>query len=581
MFKLFKQRLNQSINKQYFRKKSWTLGQKITLNFIATFLALSVISGVVASNINQLIETNRWVNHTYLIILKLENLGSNLSRAESGQRGYIMTANEQHLELYYQAIASIDHDLNQILQLTQDNSLQQQNVKILKTLIEKRLIALKETLDTRQKEGFLTAQDLIKKDIGRKLSNQIYQLLDVMQEEENRLLILRSQQVQFSTHNTLIVLGAGGVFSLLLLLKASLMINQNMLQQQQIETILQVNTKKLKKSITDLEQLNDKIEQLGELSNVLQACLTLEEAYIVLGALLARLFPETIGGLFITNESKTVVQSVANWGEHPARRDFFEPNQCWALRRGQPYLSFHKDSSLHCGHVVSEFPIQTLCVPMVSQGDAIGILHFIFTETGQLPEPQQLLAKAVTENISTAIANLKLRQSLKEQSIRDSTTGLFNRRYLEESLEQEIQRAERHQQSLGMIMLDVDHFKKFNDSFGHDAGDIVLRELGKFLKSVIRGSDIACRYGGEEFLLLLPETSLEMTQRRAEEICKGTKELVIEHRNQALGMITVSLGVASFPRNGHTVESLVRASDIALYKAKRQGRNQVIVAEET
>lgn len=150
---------------------------------------------------------------------------------------------------------------------------------------------------------------------------------------------------------------------------------------------------------------------------------------------------------------------------------------------------------------------------------------------------------------------------------------------MEESLEREMRRAERSEQSLGIIMLDVDHFKRFNDTFGHEAGDVVLRELGQFLKSMIRSSDIGCRYGGEEFMLLLPEASIEITGHRAEQIRSGIKHLMLEYRRQALGVVTLSLGVASFPQHGSTVEAVIRAADAALYQAKNGGRDQVIVAE--
>jgi diguanylate cyclase (GGDEF)-like protein len=149
---------------------------------------------------------------------------------------------------------------------------------------------------------------------------------------------------------------------------------------------------------------------------------------------------------------------------------------------------------------------------------------------------------------------------------------------LEESLEREVSRAERKQQTVGIIMLDIDHFKRFNDTFGHDAGDTVLRELGIFLKKNIRGSDIACRFGGEELLIILPEADLSVTLQRAEQIREGIKHLNLHSRNQQLGTITLSLGVGIFPQHGITGDMVIQAADIALYQAKAQGRDRVIVA---
>lgn len=195
-----------------------------------------------------------------------------------------------------------------------------------------------------------------------------------------------------------------------------------------------------------------------------------------------------------------------------------------------------------------------------------------------LTQTKQQLAVTVAEHIALSLANLKLRETLQNQSIRDPLTGLFNRRYLEESLEREVNRAQRKQQTLGIIMLDVDHFKRFNDTFGHEAGDAVLRKLGQFLHTHIRVSDIACRYGGEELTLILPEASLDVTHQRAEQIREGVKHLQVQHRHQPLDAITLSLGVACFPQHGLTGEAVMQAADAALYRAKKEGRDAVRVA---
>jgi diguanylate cyclase (GGDEF)-like protein/PAS domain S-box-containing protein len=165
---------------------------------------------------------------------------------------------------------------------------------------------------------------------------------------------------------------------------------------------------------------------------------------------------------------------------------------------------------------------------------------------------------------------------LTQQVIHDPLTGLYNRRYLDETLPRELQRATRHGSSVGIIMLDIDHFKRFNDTYGHDGGDVLLRAVGTFLQTNIRGEDIACRYGGEEFTLVLPGASLADTQQRAEAIRAGVQTLVVEHAGQALSSITVSLGVAVFSDYRTTADMLIRAADQALYQAKRSGRNQVV-----
>ncbi|MFW6357890.1 MAG: diguanylate cyclase [Chroococcales cyanobacterium] len=167
---------------------------------------------------------------------------------------------------------------------------------------------------------------------------------------------------------------------------------------------------------------------------------------------------------------------------------------------------------------------------------------------------------------------------LHSQSICDGLTGLFNRRYLEQSLIREIQKAKKNKQSLGIIMLDVDHFKRFNDTFGHEAGDKVLRELSRLIQLNIRASDIACRYGGEELTVILPNTSLEHTTAQAELLRQKVKQLKVQHQDDYLDTITVSVGVAAFPEHGTHWEGLLQIADGALYLAKAQGRDRVIRA---
>ncbi len=167
---------------------------------------------------------------------------------------------------------------------------------------------------------------------------------------------------------------------------------------------------------------------------------------------------------------------------------------------------------------------------------------------------------------------------LDHQSIHDPLTGLFNRRRLEKFLKQEIQRASRNQRSMGLIMSDIDYLKRFNDTFGHEAGNVVLREVGLFLRKSVGNSDIACRYGGEEFMLILPNASLEDTHQRAEQLREGVKQLQLQHLEQPLTTVTMSLGIACFPQHGRTGPEIIRAADAALYQAKRTGRDRVIAA---
>lgn len=184
----------------------------------------------------------------------------------------------------------------------------------------------------------------------------------------------------------------------------------------------------------------------------------------------------------------------------------------------------------------------------------------------------------ITERVQAWDALMKSEAFLREQSVRDHLTGLFNRRYMEETLKRELLRASRKVTSLGIIMLDVDNLKYCNDSWGHAAGDAILHELGGILNGNFRGEDVPCRYGGDEFIIILPDASRMATYKRAESLCEYVRHFHFQIGDQPPGIVTLSLGVAVFPEHGSANEILLRAADAALYRAKHAGRGQVVVA---
>jgi diguanylate cyclase (GGDEF)-like protein len=216
----------------------------------------------------------------------------------------------------------------------------------------------------------------------------------------------------------------------------------------------------------------------------------------------------------------------------------------------------------------------------MTQEGAAGILHLqAIMDTRDPFESELLITNSFAEQVGVSIANLRLQEALRQQSTSDALTGLYNRRYLEESLERELRRAARAKQQLSLVMFDLDHFKTFNDTFGHEAGDAVLREMGASLARTARAEDISCRFGGEEFLLILPGTSLDGARTRAERVRSQARKLAVMHQGKPVGTITVSLGVAAFPAHGSSAKELIASVDAALYRAKREGRDRVVVAE--
>jgi diguanylate cyclase (GGDEF)-like protein/PAS domain S-box-containing protein len=349
-------------------------------------------------------------------------------------------------------------------------------------------------------------------------------------------------------------------------------------ERKRVEAALREANDQLTEQVRALEQRNQEIGLMSQLAELLQACRSAEEAYRVVGQIGAQLFPGLQGTVYLLSAGDELMEPVVEWGGSAAGERLFPIDACWALRRGRAYLVDRAHAQPPCRHLAASPPATSLCVPMMAQGSTLGVLLLSQSSLVSLPDATQSLAQMAAEQVALALANLRLRETLRSQSIRDPLTGLFNRRYMEESLIREIRRAERNDRPLGIIMLDIDHFKSFNDEYGHDCGDTLLRELGHFCMNQVRREDIACRYGGEEFILILPDAPLETTRGRAEQLREGVAQLTVGHRRRTLPTVTLSCGVAAFPEHGSTAEDLLKAADTALYEAKGGGRNQVVVA---
>lgn len=333
--------------------------------------------------------------------------------------------------------------------------------------------------------------------------------------------------------------------------------------------------------IEELEQCNYEMSMLNEMGEMFQVCQTADEACAVVSGVAEKLFPGFFGHLSILDPRRNRMEIVASWGIHHSGSPYAF-DDCWALRRRRTHVVSETDG-LMCRHL-QIVPQSYLCIPLMVMGETFGLLHLGAAAAGSGPdarrtvtEAKQRLAVTVSEHASLALSNLKLRETLREQSIRDPLTGLFNRRYLEETFERELKRSCRKSMSLSVIMADIDHFKRVNDTYGHETGDAVLRELGRYLSASVRGEDIVCRYGGEEFLLILPEASMEQAFARGEEIRAGVGRLAFDCRGETPGGISVSMGIATCPEHGDRVDDLLRAADAALYKAKSEGRNRTVI----
>jgi diguanylate cyclase (GGDEF)-like protein len=338
--------------------------------------------------------------------------------------------------------------------------------------------------------------------------------------------------------------------------------------------------------LDDARRQTDEITQISELASLLQACASREEVFRLIPERLRRLFTGASGCVSLLSPSKNRVESVAEWGSSCPADQLFSPEECWALRRGCIHAHPHGSSATRCSHLVGEGA--SVCIPLIANGEAIGTLAIQNDESpSPVPVPdadsnrfarRRHLATAAAEHIAVSIANLNLREALRLEAVRDPLTGLYNRRYMQEFLDHELHAARRKHRPVAVMMLDLDHFKRFNDKFGHGAGDRALAAVGEALLRSVRAEDVACRYGGEEFTLILPECSLLQAAGRAEEIRKRLHEYRAQRDHQATDPLTVSIGVAAFDETTDRVDLLLKFADDALYQAKLAGRDRVVSA---
>ena len=347
---------------------------------------------------------------------------------------------------------------------------------------------------------------------------------------------------------------------------------------------LQTVHKKLSSKVRELEKRNRESSLLRRMSEMIQSCDTKKEVYGVISRYMEKFFPEESGQFYILNRKNSFFESAVFWGH--AREDIkkMEVSDCLALSQGKPFSTNNENHDIDCKHCGDRQTGSTLCMPMVIQGKTEGLFvqhyhekNYLLNEDESIDQQINAIMLIIVEHLSLALTNIKLRETLHLQSIVDPLTGLYNRRYLDERIKEESGRIDRHKFPVGVLMVDVDNFKIFNDTYGHECGDIVLKELGYQLKKHVRVEDVLCRYGGEEFIAILIQSPFEATCKKAEELCSIVRnDLKIVHQGKELS-VTISIGVASCPEHGKDIEKAILLADTMLYKAKAEGRDRVAV----
>ncbi|MBU5636362.1 diguanylate cyclase [Geomonas sp. Red69] len=532
----------------------------IDLTFSAALLLLTVMLFLSYHIRTELAETNDRTQHTYDVIMAVDDLSNGLLQAESSRRAYVLTGNAEQkarCELFAQ---KTEENLREVQRLTVDNGGQQQRLAKVSELIKRKLTIFKVSLSEFDRRGYLAPQQAQLTEEGTTLMTAVRVRIDEIKDHEKQLLGERRSK----EHTTLLILTVvvlSGISISIILLSLSYYIARHESRSHLVAT-------------GDLQAANRDISDLSNMTQLLQSCSTLEEARGILSCYGEKLFPDDAGAIYLINASRTLMTDTATWGA--ANLAPFTPDQCWAMRLGQAHATVAK-SDVKCLHVEGGSGTH-LCIPLAAHHETLGTLYLHVpwaTEPDELARVK-MRATGFAEQVALGIRNLQLREQLRELSIRDPLTGLLNRRHMEESLLREISRATRTKQPLSVVMLDIDHFKKFNDTFGHEAGDHVLKEVGQVLLKNVRDSDIACRFGGEEFTLILPDADCDTAFEIGNRIRDAVKGLNLVVGRQHVGRISISAGVAVFPVDGDTIRQLLSAADGALYEAKEKGRDRIV-----
>ncbi|CAD5370571.1 PAS domain S-box-containing protein/diguanylate cyclase (GGDEF)-like protein [Rubrivivax sp. A210] len=342
---------------------------------------------------------------------------------------------------------------------------------------------------------------------------------------------------------------------------------------------LRASNAQLREMVGDLEAHKLDMAHIAELNELLQSARAEAEAYGAIGAVGARLFAGGSGGLAMVM-SGTEMATVCTWGPSDWLPLRYERDDCWAIRRGGPHLQA-PGHGVPCNHVLDGRIDLVLCMPLYVEGELLGVLHLADGDAADHELLDGALRRRVeifAQVIKLGLSNLRLRESLRDQALRDVLTGLPNRRLFDETLPRELARCARSGQALTVAVVDVDRFKHFNDSYGHDVGDRVLRAVAAALLRNIRSGDMACRWGGDEFMCLLIGATAAEARARFVELLVRTGEGDELGAGAMPEAVTFTVGLASAPDAATDAAGLLRAADAALYVAKARGGHCVEVA---
>jgi diguanylate cyclase (GGDEF)-like protein len=492
---------------------------------------------------------------------------SDISDVQSAQRAYMLTGDSGQFAAYRMARARLDSRLGRAQALAASHPEDRSALEALVNLMRERLDAVQAIIAARSDGDSDTLRRAVQQGNDEILTARLRVALKDFQDSQDRRL---AEAEHALTHLTGVARLAWAAIAIVVMLGS--LVGVAYLDRQ--ATSRRLAEVELRRTIGEQERVLFEVSAMSTMMELVHICRSQSEANHVIGEVLPQLLHTVSGALYVMRPTEGALELQFNWGEGP-KAAVFVPDDCWALRRSRTHLVERSRSAIMCRHIE---PTQAacLCAPLVGHGEVLGVLHLASADRQSLSADVQRLAGVLAEQLSLALGNLRLQETLRSRSERDPLTDLYNRRHLELSAERELARASRHGHSLAFMLLDVDHFKLFNDTHGHDAGDAVLREVAHVLKRHTRTEDIACRYGGEEFLMLLPGCPLEDAYQKAEAIREAIAQLRVSAGGTALSRVTASIGISCYPQHGETIDELIRVADAALYRAKSAGRNHVV-----
>ncbi len=539
----------------------------LILGAIGTLFFICASALFVYNNTRHLVASRDSRDRSQEVLNTLQLTSQQLDRIAFSERLYLMGKDEEDLATAQSTAIALDTGLIHLADLVDDNIAQIGRARDLHGCI----------VDLKQQVNEAMPQ-------GTGLQKKIVECRDEvskMQETERTLLTQRTVEGQQDIYRSLL---AGAIFLIISLAVVIVLFGflvRDAKRRHKVDRQFFNTNAQLEITVLTLQKRAAEAALLMSAREELQLCTRAEQAHQAVVRHSKQLLPSTNVALLMINNSRQIVAIAAASDGEMKVLDGFTLDACCGLRSGRLRWRKPGQSEVHCNHFLRTTPENYLCIPLAAHGDTLGILY-IECPTALVSidvERNMESLEELTEIASMSIAGLNLRARLEHQSIRDGLTNLFNRHFMEISLDREVRRATRNNTDLSILMLDVDHFKKFNDTHGHEAGDCILREVSEVFRQSVRSEDIVCRYGGEEFVIILPETSQDAAMERAEAIRKRVGQVRVHFRSEVLGELTISIGVATHPQSGTTLDELLRSSDRALYAAKRAGRDQVVMAE--